>query len=149
MGESSRQTGIFRLLAILVAMVTGWVYFSREPIAKLVESYERVSHEREQVALLEQQVQLLERQLRSTKALGTDFEIQLRQAGMAKPYEKVIFLKPETVTTTASSMLTTSALDLRGDELQPAQATEQRDGQRAARNRVTTSTRVKKTFSRK
>lgn len=85
---------IFKFFVTSLLMVTIWLVLSMDPIKQLHDSYTALQREREQVALQEQQVQLLQRQLESTKAFGSDFEIQLRQAGMAKPYEKVIFIKP-------------------------------------------------------
>jgi hypothetical protein len=95
MARGSGAVGFFRFLGASVAIMGLWLLVSLQPIKQLHDAYSALTREREQVAVLEQQVHLLERQLNSTKAFGSDLEIQLRQAGMARPYEKVIFLKPD------------------------------------------------------
>lgn len=151
MADNSKQMGVFKFFATAFVMVIIWFLLSREPIAKLHDAYTKLTHEREQVALLERQVQLLERQLKSTKAFGSDFEIQLRQSGRAKPYEKVIFLKPQSATTT-ESVAQVAAL---GGETTSSGVgvdrtrTDAPRGETRETHRETTTTRVKKTGSRK
>jgi cell division protein FtsB len=102
MAGRSKATGVLKFFGLAGLMLAAWIALSLEPIRKLHDAYTSLTHEREQVALLEQQVQMLERQIKSTKALGPELEVQLRQQGMVRPGETVIIVKPEEAATSAT-----------------------------------------------